>query len=355
MENIKKIELQREFWEKSNTKPVVSLRLGGFFPANWFSISKKLLAEKKEITPDMLNVDDFLCDYEKMYNVSENIYCNGSFWTAEPYAAIPWIEAMLGCRVFPGNDSFVSVPFISSPEQLKTVRIDFEGAWVKKYCEFLTELGKQSRGRFPVGQPILRGLLDCLGAVIGQTQGVYALYDNDIEVETFFSNLCDDFISLMKVHFEHIKPFYNGTSAGMFHVWAPDRCIMYQDDLTAITSPSVFEKYLEVHHNRICLEYPYSIFHIHPSSYMILDKLLSIDKLGIVQTSKDVGHSIRDMLPFLIKILKKKKLILTGDFTFEEMDSIFDELPAAGLFLNIVTDTLGDASAIMEYIKRKIE
>lgn len=349
-----RIELHKAFWAKSNARPVVSLRTGGVFPAKWFSISRQLLAAKKEITPDMLSVDKFLPDYERMYNISGNIGCKDSFWTAQPYAAIPWIEAMLGCRVFPGDNSFVSVPCISEPGHLKKVRIDFEGAWVKKYCEFLTGLTELSGGRFPVGQPIMRGLLDCLGAVIGQTEGIYAIYDNADEVETFFRNLCDDFISLIRIHFAHVEPFYNGSSAGMFHSWAPGKCLMYQDDLISIASPAIFENLLKDHHKRICSEYPYSVFHTHPASYIILDNLLAVEELGAVQTSRDEGgKSVVEMLPYLLKILERKKLILSGNFTFEELDVIFEKLPAAGLFLDIVTDTLEEASAVAEYIEKK--
>ncbi len=351
----RKIELQKAFWLHANERPVIQLRVGSIFPTDCFSVSEKLLSVGKNITPDMLNVEEFLPDYERMYNVSENISCNDSFWAAEPYAAIPWIEAMLGCRIFPGNNSFVSEPCIAAPNELGKARIDFDGVWVKKYCEFLTQLKKLSGGRFPVAQSsILRGLLDCLGAVLGQTQMIFALYDNPVEVETFVNILCDDFISLIKLQYEYINPFYGGSIAD---IWAPDKYMMhYQDDLTAIASPWAFERYLKTCHDKICSEFNYSYFHIHPASFMILDNLLSIENLGVVQTQKDVGGpSVDEMLPYLTRILKKKKLFFSGSFSFVELDNILEILPAAGLFLHISTDTLEDASVVSEYIKKKLD
>lgn len=50
--------------------------------------------------------------------------------------------------------------------------------WLAKYLEFVEKLTAHSQGRYPVGQPILRGTSDMLGALRGQTNLVFDYIDH---------------------------------------------------------------------------------------------------------------------------------------------------------------------------------
>jgi hypothetical protein len=114
----RRIDLHSAFWKKENERPLVSLTVGKLFITDEFAASQKLLGDKREIRPDMLHIEEFLPDYERMYELSETVACKDAIWTAEPYAAIPWIEAMLGCKIFPGRSSFSSKPkYVKNPDR----------------------------------------------------------------------------------------------------------------------------------------------------------------------------------------------------------------------------------------------
>ena len=105
-----RLEIHRKFWKGGETVRIpASFRLGDYFFADKFRAASRLLSQGMEIKPGMLDVDEFLADYERMFNEAEKTGATG-FWTAEPFIGIPWMEAIIGCRVYAGEHGFVSVP-----------------------------------------------------------------------------------------------------------------------------------------------------------------------------------------------------------------------------------------------------
>jgi hypothetical protein len=337
-----RINLHKNFWNRTAQKhPILSYRQGDFFFSRHYKAARHLLVEGKIITPEMLIVDDFLPDYERMYQKSLELG-QSAFWTAEPFTGIPWMEAMLGCGVVAGADSFTSSHIENfSDAQVKSIKLDYENPWLKKYLEFTNKLVELSEGRFPIGQPIMRGPTDIIGAMIGQTEMIYFVYENPELFAEMVNRVTDVFLDVMELQKKQIPLFHGGSSIGFYHVWAPGSCIWYQDDLSSILSPDLYARYFIEAGKRICSSYDKSAIHLHPSSFFILDSLLAIDDLDIIEVNKDIGGpSVEEMLPTLQKIMKKKRLILWGDLTLEDLDIVKRNLPVNGLFLNIVTEDL---------------
>ena len=96
----------------------------------------------------MLEIDAFLADYERMYQESLKI-SQDAFWTASPFTAIPWMEAMLGCEIRASEASFTSEPWMQNLDEIE--QIDFreeQNVWFAKYIEFVKKLTQHSQGRF---------------------------------------------------------------------------------------------------------------------------------------------------------------------------------------------------------------
>jgi hypothetical protein len=150
-----------------------------------------------------------------------------------------------------------------------------------------------------------------------------------------------------------VMPFKGGYGLGLSPLWAPGKCFMYQDDLTAVASPFVFERFLSPLHARICSRYPHSFFHLHPASFMILDGLLNVDGLSVVQTQKEIGTgpSVVEMLPRLAGILEKKALFFSGDLTTGELDLLFESLRPQGLCIGLQPGTLEEARALTDHLR----
>ena len=156
MDISERIDLHKKFWQDEEMKHIpVSFRLGDYFFADKYKAAKNLLTTGKKIDPNMLNVNDFIEDYERMYSEIDAIGQTG-FWTAEPYIGIPWMEAILGCEVYSGERSFVTKE-IGLDRALAFTEVDMENnIWFIKYIEFIEMLATISDNRFPVGQPITR-------------------------------------------------------------------------------------------------------------------------------------------------------------------------------------------------------
>ncbi len=79
------------------------------------------------------------------------------------------------------------------------------------------------------------------------------------------------------------------------------------------------------------------LFHLHPSSFFIIDQLIDLDALKVIQINKDLGGpSVEEMLPVFKKVLAKKQLVVWGEFDDDEIALLLDQLPAKGLMLHLV-------------------
>ena len=170
-----KIQLHHDFWErKVQNQPLISTSLSGWFIKNQFSCLDRLLIKGQEILPEMIRPEDFIADYERQYRESLLIPQN-TFWSGCPFTGIPWMEAFMGCKVYAMEESFISQPSNPSLEELVEFKLDPENPWYKLYWVFMGKLVELSAGRFPINKSLLRGPTDVLGALIGQTEMIYAL------------------------------------------------------------------------------------------------------------------------------------------------------------------------------------
>jgi len=349
-----KIVRHKDFWEgKILKRPLVSFRIGDFFWSRHFTAAKHLLKEGKLITPDMLEVEAFIPDYERMYREISILEQDG-FWVAEPFTGIPWMEAMWGCEIYGSESGFISKPWAKTLDDTERVTFSSNNKWFQKYLEFLEKLESLSQGRFPVGQPIMRGSSDVAGAVLGQSELIYAMVEEPENMKHFLARITSHFLKVIAEQYKIISSFYEGYSMGFYHVWAPGTVIWYQEDLSALLSPKLYREFLWELNRRICTTYDYSMIHLHPTSFFILDDLLQIPELKAVQINKDVGGlSIREMLPQFQKVWTTgKKLIIWGDLNQQDLEVITSELPSSGIYLNIVTPTLEMAMNLREYMEK---
>jgi hypothetical protein len=335
----RKLDIIRGFWKGSalDSYPV-SFRIGDYFFADKFKAATHLLIPGLKIEPEMLNTDEFMDNFEKIYH-EHQLTGQPGFWTAEPFTAIPWMEAIFGCSVYGEKESFSTNP-VNDDGQLENVfdKLD-ENPWYQKYMEFTSKLNELSDGRFPVGQPIMRGIADVMGAVLGQTRLIYEMIDNPSHIHRLAHIVLKTFIKIIEEQYKILSDFNGGFSIGFYHIWTPDRCIWFQDDLTALLSPGLYREFVMPHHIKISKSYAYSLIHLHPSSFHIIEDILNINELKAVEINKDVGGpSISEMLPILRMVLEAgKRLVLWGTIDDRDMEAIKSGLPHHGIYLNIVT------------------
>ena len=350
--NASRINAHKNFWNsKKNDEPLASFRIGKYFIATHYRAADKLLVKGKRITPDMIDVDSFMEDYERQYNEVFSLNQSG-FWTAEPYAGIPWMEAFWGCEIIAGGESFMALPLVKTPGDLRRLRFNADNPWVGKYFEFVKKLNELSRGRFPVGAPILRGEGDTAGALMGQTEFIYALYEEPEIIKEVLHRIVDSFLYIYGEMHRLNKPFYGGTSMGFYHIWAPGESLWFQDDIGALLSPDLYRKFFLDNERYFCGKYEYTLMHLHPSSFHLLDDILRNENLKALEINKDSGGpSIHQMLPQFRKVLDAKRcLVVWGDLNEEDIQLVYDNLPAEGIFFNFMLPDYKSAEQINSYL-----
>lgn len=356
MDNIKKkINRHISFWQKEKVdRPMIGFQIGTEFFSDSYHAAKRIMVPGKEIKSEDIDVDSFLADYERLYQRSIQVE-QDSFWTASPFISIPWIEAILGCKIIAFKSSISSEPYLINIKDHSKIRIN--DLWLNKYLEFLEKLVLLSRGRFPVGQPIIRGLSDIMGALRGQTEFVLDFYDNPNEAWGLLKKIKDYLLIVFEEQQKRIAEFHGGYSVALFDLWAPGTNFYIQEDLSSLLNPEIFRKYFFVLDKSICENptFDYCTFHIHTPSFFILDDLMRIDKIKVFEITKDEGGAqIIEMLPQLKKIIAKKRLILWGPLNEQDIDIILNNIPYNGLYLHILAESVSMASELMDLIKRKI-
>lgn len=350
---MERIALHRAFWDrKGQPYPIAAFRVApDFFFSRHFRAAADLLVPGRLITPEQLDVDLFLPEYETMFLQAEEIG-QDAFWVAEPFTGIPWMEAMLGCEVRAGAESFTSKPWMKSLDRIDGVRIGAENPWLLKYLEFTEKLAALSAGRFPVGMPIMRGPSDVVGAIMGQTEMVFALSDEGDRMKELFLRVTEAFLCVIDRQNALIPSFHGGSALGFYHVFCPGTGIWYQEDLSAIMSPSLYREFLAEPERRICEGREFTAIHLHPSSFFILDELLAKDDLKAIEVNKDVGGpSIGEMMPVFRKIQERKSLIIWGDLDEADIRLIKSELSPDGLFLDIIAPSVRSAEALRDLVR----
>ena len=350
-----KIRRHQAFWRKEALeRPLLGVRIGDYLLANKFQAALPLLEEGKKILPEMLEVDRFLDDYERMYRESLEV-AQDAFWTAAPFTAIPWMEAMLGCEVRASEASMTSEPWLKSLEDIDQVTLNEESnPWLAKYLEFVERLTEYSQGRFPVGQPILRGISDMMGALRGQTNLVFDFIDRPVQLHQLGRKLTEIFRTVIQRHRESTTTFRDGYAIGFYHLWCPGPCLWFQEDLAALLSPALYRKHIYELNVALCQGYEYTLCHLHPTSFFILDDLLGIEGLKTIQVNKDIGGpSIKEMLPEFQKVLREKRLVIWGDLDENDLDAIFATLPYDGLYLHIVAESVERAAELIQYVEKQ--
>ena len=343
-----------KFWNRERLeKPLASFRIGDFFFATHYKAAAHLLVEKKKIDASMLDVDAFLEDYERHFE-KINTLDQGAFWTAEPYVGIPWMEAFWGCPVIATPSSFVSEPFIKDIRDVENLNFEKDNPWRKKFFEFVDKIKRQSNGRYPVGQPIMRGPSDVAGAMLGQTEFVIALYEEPELMRRLLEKITESFLEIIKELRIRAGKFEDGYSMGFYHLWSPEESIWFQEDLCALLSPPLYRDFLLEPEKRICSGYKHTMVHMHPNSFFVLDDLLRNENLKVVEINKDVGGpGISEMLPVFKKVLDaKKSVMIWGDLAEDELKLVYDSLPNEGIFLNLIQEDFKTAKRVSDFLNK---
>jgi hypothetical protein len=349
---MEKIDRFKRFWAREETdRPTFGFGLT--FPAKSLTAGLPYLERGGPLQPREIEPEDFLESYEALYRRWESVE-QDALWTAVPWNGVPWVEAMMGCEIASSPSGFDALPRGAVPDAPSAFEVSPDNPWQSLYFRFIDLLSKLSAGRFPVGQPILRGVSDTLGAVLGQDNMIYALYDHPERVREIAGKIAAFLGRLLARTVERTPRFHGGTCMGFYNLWAPGPAAWFQDDLAVLFSPELYADYILPLLRPLAEVFPYTMTHWHPAAFQHLDALLDIPGLTALQINRDIADkSIRDMLPELKKIQRHKCLVIQGILTDEDLSCIAGELTPRGLHINLMSPSWEEVEQRRNYLARK--
>jgi len=348
-----RIERYRLFWDRESVdRPLIGFDVGGFYPLQRFQALQQL-GSGAELQPDMVDPSSFLDAYEQLYReglaVGDRIIRGAS-----PIPALPWMEAMLGCPVRIAKDSIWAEERAAGWEELEAAAVSDDNPWLRVYLDFLRALVRLSAGRYPVSQPILRGVSDLMGALRGHSQVLIDCIEFPERARPLARACADALIHVITRHLEAAEPFHGGYSIEQYSLWCPDRIVRLQEDASSVYSPTLYREIIKPEDRRVAAAFPLCLIHLHSSSLFLLDDFLDIDDIDVFQINRDaVGVHLQEMVPGLKKIQDAGRLLLLrADFQEEEIALVARELSPIGLMIQIVTHGPAEAVAFQDLLRR---
>jgi hypothetical protein len=340
----KKLSRYRDFWDnKPVNKPLIGFDVGGWFPFQRFS-DLKVIADKSYFGPEALDPARCLPDYEIL--AQESLEVPDDFIKGvSPISAIPWLEAMLGCRLMRNGETVWAEEKKADWSLIKNLAVPNNNSWFRKYIDFVKALTLQTAGRYPVGVPILRGAADLLGALRGHTESILDCLENPIEARRLARLCAEALIRITKAHHKTTSPYQGGYFIEQYSLWAPGPLVRMQEDASALYSPDLYRAILMESDRMVARSFPYSLIHLHSSSLFLIREFLEIREIGVFQINKDVGEmGLPEIIPYL-KIIQNagRRIFLRGPLSAEDFMLIKKELSPGGLMVQSVTGSTDEA------------
>jgi len=301
-------------------------------------------------------VERFLGEYERWYEIYEQ---GGGelIWSASPFWGIPWVEASLGCRVIANHaiGSTHTEPPEGFSEHSRIPEFSPANPWVEKMAEFISALSEQSGGRYPVGMTLMRGISDLLSALYGQERFLFRMMESPEEVKSVAESLTEYWIAMGRYLLDRLPLFHGGTGAFFYGVWCPGKTIWYQEDAAALLSPALYEQCIFESTRRIADSFPHSVIHLHPSSFVPIEYLMKTP-LSAIELHRDTGGAgIEELFGYHRTVLAKKPLILWGNLSENEFESILTRLPHRGLAVIAAVESLPQCQTFWDLAMRIIQ
>ena len=333
-------------------KPLIGAGIIGREYMRFYKETSKYMKEGKQLNPDDIIIEDFIRDVDNFILMHEE--AGGDlFYPAAPFYYIPWMEAIIGCPIYVGKESFYTKPCINEWENFSG-NIDLcNNKWLHKFIEIKSALLKHLNNNYPMStSTLLRGPADMMSASLGQTRFPLELYDNPEKIKKLSQLYSNIFIEVAGIANKiALNSKFNGYLVDYYGIWSPKICQYFQDDAVALLSPKFYEMFIFEEHLKISKSFGSTFYHLHPISLFIIDRLLALPNLDVIEINREpVGPPIEELIPSLKLIQDHDKSLLINftsiDFSTEliegEVKTVCHNLSMRGLGIFISVENVND-------------
>jgi len=302
--------------------------------------------KEKPLTPSDLRPEEFVSYYQRVYEMESRLG-DDARRAAQPFPAVPWLEAIMGCGVRQSGPHWWAEKLKVDLSQLGEVRYQWDSPWAQKYIEFLDVFAERLPGH-PTGQSVIRGPTDLLAAALGDEAAIMALMDEPEAAMCALEALTELSCDFIRHQWEHTPSFLGGHVIGQYELWAPGRVVRLQEDAISLYSPGLYRRFVLPCDQRLCALTPYNLMHLHASCVRLLDAILANEALGAVQMSMDETTPVEGVLPAYQAIQEAgKPLVAKGRFTLDDIAVMKRSLSARGLCIQPVVDGEEEAERLL--------
>lgn len=333
-------------------KPLVGVGIIGREYMRFYKETSKYMKEGEQLNPDDIIIEDFIKDVDNFILMHEE--AGGDlFYPAAPFYYIPWMEAIIGCPIYVGKESFYTKPCIDEWENF-SMNIDLHNnKWLHKFIEIKSALVEHLNVSYPIStSSLLRGPADMMAASLGQTRFPLELYDNPEKIKKLCQLYSNIFIEIAGIANKiALNSKFTGYLVDYYGIWSPKICQYFQDDAVALISPKFYEMFIFNEHLKISKSFGSTFYHLHPISLFIIDKLLALPNLDVIEINREpVGPPIEELIPSLKQIQDHDRSLLINftniDFSSElieeEIRTIYHNLSMRGLGIFISAENVDD-------------
>jgi hypothetical protein len=339
------IEPHEAFLERLQVdRPLLGLWFGGYYPAEQFPQGTGGWADGQALRPEDVSFAPFAADYERLYDL-HRAADDDFFYVASAYWGIPWLEAILGCRVIAGASSCRAEP--SGDRDAGGER------WLDTLLRFTRELVKYADGRFPVCAPLLRGPGDCASALLGAMRFATDCIDDPDNTRDLIER-CARVRSAVLERMRDVVPTWRGTyAAGGYpsKVWSRRTVGYCQEDSAAVISPALFRRLLLPAHRSIAGATEVSFIHLHSACLYPVDMLLEGGAYTVIEVNIDhagTGPPLSAVMPVFRRIQAAGyPLVLWGHFDQGDWDLVHRDISPVGLSLQLIIGSADDLRVAM--------
>lgn len=346
-----KIERHQKFLEHKETdRPIIGFYIGGWESLDRYFKKPENLFEKGVIIANELTTDKF---YNMYKSYSKNIKYNDDFvHSLEPFQSIPWVEAACGCPIIFTGKNFWSqkIGFDKSKAKIENIKIR-NNPWITKYAEFIKFLAHEFP-HYPIGQSILRGPLDVMCAMVGDSETIYNLYDEPDFIKKGLSIIADVFNEFIRIQYNYTPKYKDGHVIGQYYIWTPGTVCRIQEDAMALINPDHYIEYVFENDVKITSRTKYSFYHIHSSGMFLINEIVRNKNLNIIQVSKDEGNiKLSDFIVGLKAIQSAGMSVLVkGRFDENDIDILRKHLDKRALAIGFVIDSIKETDELKSYL-----
>jgi len=315
------IDRAKRFWEKSEVeRPLI------IFQYDWISGPRFMpyLGKEGRLDPRDIAPERFIAIHEQIAEESD-AKADDAIPMAEPLVSVPWMEVYCGCEAMAkGHHIWSRKTFDEAGKIDDLIERGVNSLWLEQYIHYFKALKEKFHNSLAVAQPILRGIADIAGALLGEEKVIFGMVDEPETMRRLFQHIADSSRHFFETHLSLIEPFAGGYTIGQYQLWAPEICLRIQDDAMAVLSPSLYREFILAHTETMAGLTDYTLMHQHLTSRPYIDDICKVASVRAVEYDIDEGneHVADNIETFKRFQAAGKNLVIKAKFDDNDLNSL---------------------------------